>query len=412
MSESDFGSGAGTPDEALRSQEQAALAPERRRSGVKAFVLATIAAWAVFHGLPLAAIGLLPLADSFPVSEYTTLAAVSLAAFLAGVLLSRAARPALASAEHTLARALPATVAYLRLTAIPLTVACAYAALLTARGGYGNVDPVPTWLNLALYVNLTLLPVVLWNRQRLARRSYLGLLVAVILPRLVVSLVGPRFFVLQAVLPVVFWEALFQRIRLRTVALGLVVGYVAMFHVLPAMRNDQESGFLHLLLGSPINMVPQVEQMGLLEDSPALLVPCEIVASVSNWDVCGLRRSFSVPDSVRPRLDQAATYHARELTGIDAIGTGGNPVIEAFPDYRPSGNVLWFAVVGLICGVVIRGMQRVPLCCFLLPHVAAKGLFLWRGTIAEFFDRLPLLFLVYVMILVASSWGRGARCEK
>jgi hypothetical protein len=380
--------------------------------GVRAYVAATIAAWVVFHGGPLLGLELLPLGELFPVREYASLSGAALAAVLVGMALGARRAPARAGADNVLSAALEPTATYLELSALPVAAAAAYAALAIARGGYRDVTTIPRPLNLLLYVSLTLLPVVLWNRDRLSRREYVVLLAAVVVPRLFISLTGPRFVVLQAAIPIVFWEAMHARkVSLPRLVVGAVAAYAFLFHLVPALRKDAVSGFQHIVYGSPVTLLPQFKALRLLDDAPASLVPCEIVAGATRLDVCDLRQFFGIPEDVEPRLDRAATHFTRERTGIDAIGTGGNPILEAFPELELGWNLGWFLVIGGVCGFVLRGMRQATICCFLLPHVAAKGLFFWRGTITEFFDRIPLILVVYAgLAALVALQRRRQRC--
>jgi hypothetical protein len=376
--------------------------------------MAAVAAWVVFHGAPLLALGILSYGDLVPSGAYATVATASLLAFLVGLMLASRSAPAAVSGMggQAFVRVLPVVATYLRATAVPLTGLCGYYAVRTVQDGYGNVDPVPSILNVVLYVNLTLLPILFWNRATLERRDYVELLACVVLPRLVVSLFGPRFFVLQAVIPIVVWEIMHVRtLRVGRLLVAAVATYAVLFHVVPWARNDPESGFDHLLAGSPLGLLPQVERMGLLDEERPALIACEIAANVTTFDVCDLRRTFGVPATVAPRFDQVATYHAREITGIEAIGTGGNPVLEAFPGLAADANLLWFVMVGLVTGFVVQRGTTVALCAFLFPHVTSKALFLWRGSVSEFFDRIPLLLVAYALILLVASRVEVVTCE-
>src|SRR5882762_2622051 len=162
------------------------LSDEGRRA-TRAFALLTVLAWLVLHGIPLLAIERLPFDEFFPKANYEIVASASLIVLLLGVYVggTRHLRASGSLCDGLFKRVLGVCATYLKLTAIPLTGAALYFALHTAELGYGNVDVVPTGFNLLLYVSLTLLPVVLWNRDRMPKTEYVLLLVAVTTPRLV-----------------------------------------------------------------------------------------------------------------------------------------------------------------------------------------------------------------------------------
>lgn len=391
--------------------DDAASAPRR---ALAFFGIGTVLAWVLFHGAPLAAVSLLPYAELLPTGRYAVVATAALVALVTGLALAAWSTAAAVEpgSEHPFVRILPAVILYLKVTVAPLVAITGYYAVRSAGSGYATVDPIPSSVNIFMYVGLTLMPIVLWNRPRLDTAEYWGLLGCVILPRLVVSLFGPRFYVLQAAIPVALWELMHAKaLRPGRLLLGVAAAYAFLFHVVPWARNDPESGFAHLLAGSPLGLLPELEHLGLLDEPRPRLVMCEIAANVSTVDVCGLRQAFGVPTDVPVRIDQVATYFVREATGLDAIGTGGNPIVEAFPGLSTDWNVLWFLAIGALTAVVLRRSTTAPLCAFLFPHVTSKALFLWRGTISEFFDRLPLLCAVYVLVLLAASRVETVACE-
>ena len=187
-------------------------------------------------------------------------------------------------------------------------------------------------------------------------------------------------------------------ITAKTVAAGLAA-FIALLYVIPALRGDTVLGSANLIVGSPLGFAAAVESTGVLQtDSPSELVACEIVANVTRLDVCSLRAAFGVPRDVPARIDQAVTFHIRETTGLDAIGTGGNPVIEAFPAGDLSWGLAWFVLAGGLLFWTVRNSRSRPVACFLLPHMTAKSLFLWRGTLSELFERVPFILLSYTMV--------------
>ena len=136
---------------------------------------------------------------------------------------------------------------------------------------------------------------------------YWMLLALIVLPRLVISFFGPRFYVLQALVPIVVWESLFNRklFSLKRVALWLLASVVLLTYVMPALRGDEERGLEHAIAGSPVLLWPQWENAALLKDTSAPeLIGCQLVGNTFFYDACGLRDKWGVPENVAPRIGQ------------------------------------------------------------------------------------------------------------
>lgn len=305
-------------------------------------------------------------------------------------------------------------------TTFPLTCIWAlFSAAQLASGGYLAADPVSGPQNLLSYVVLSLLPIVLWSKRKESPSDYWGLIFMIVAPRLIISLVGPRFFVLQALIPIALWEIMFARKKIGAkLWLTGVLSIFCLFFLFPYLRGDETIGLQHLLLGSPILLWDTVAQLNLTKDGSEInLVACEIFSNISTLDICSLRSSWGIPDGISIRLDQAATYFLREATGITSVGTGGNPLIEAFPATTITWAGLgWLFAVGLCSGYVIIKAPSSPIYCYLLPHISSKIIFLWRGSIAEYFDRIPLIIISYLLLMtfirIWMKCGKTRTCPK
>ena len=367
-------------------------------------MLLVAVSWTVFQGLPMLAGEALPDNPIDLIPNYGLLAWISPLAFFAGAWVAWKALGESASAgrarDSTLDGALGLSTLYVFVSTPVLAPWAALQAWNTASVGYGYVEAIGRPLNLALYVNLSLLPVILWNRDVLGVRRYWVILFLIVLPRALITLGGGRFFVLQALIPIALWET--QRMRhvvnVKTVAVGSGI-LLAMFYGIPALRGDALLGFAGMVAGSPLGFVAAVESSGVLQNNDrSELVTCSVVVNATGLDPCGLRDVFRVPGDVPARLDHATTYHLREMTGFETLGTGGNPVVEAFPRGELSWGVLWFAIAGGLLSWTVWRSVTSPVACYLLPHVTAKSLFLWRATLSEIFERIPLVLLSYVML--------------
>jgi hypothetical protein len=368
-----------------------------------AMVLVAVS-WTVFQGLPMLAGEALPSNPFDLIPNYGLLALISPVAFFAGAAAVRAAlggsMPVERSHETALDGALGFASLYIWVSTPILVPWAALEAWNTVGVGYGYVEAISRPLNVALYVNLSLLPVVLWNRDLLGQRRYWALIFLIVLPRALITLGGGRFFVLQALIPIALWETQRMRraINFKTVAGGIGILF-AMFYGIPALRGDALLGVAGMVAGSPLGFAAAVDTSGVLQTNDrSELVTCSVVVNATGLDPCALRSTFRVPGHVPARLDHATTFHLREMSGFETLGTGGNPVVEAFPKGGISWGLLWFALAGGLLSWSVGRSMTSPVACFLLPHVTAKSLFLWRATLSEIFERIPLILVSYAMV--------------
>ncbi len=274
---------------------------------------------------------------------------------------------------------------------------------------YGTVQPYTKAFNIFSYLVLSFLPVILWNKPFIEKKEYFLLLLLIVLPRLVISMFGQRFFVLQALIPIVVWESLFypRRIGLSKIFAGFAVLFFVIFYLFPILRKDQSTGLKSMVIGSPIFAGHYFHKYLELDNTNGCkLVLGEIVSNTIGLDIFDMRDHWGIPREVPIRIDQAATYFARIEANKEAVGTGGNPLEEAFPN----GNLtfcglIWFFIIGYVIGYVITKSLSYFWVCFFLPHVSAKALFLWRATISEFFDRLPFILFSFLALVVVLSFA-------
>lgn len=268
---------------------------------------------------------------------------------------------------------------------------------------YLESNPVSPVLNYLGYVEISLIPIFLWSRDRMPRKRYWLVLGAICIPRLIISLFGPRFFVLQALLPIFLWESIyFRMIKKRHLFSWLIVGSLVFLYVVPNLRGDEQRGLESVIIGSPVGFRALARQYDLVgEQARQDIILCEITANSTGYDVCALRKSWHIDDDVRPRIDQAATANLRDQLAYTGVGTGGNPIVEAFPQgvFTLSG-ICWFLLIGASLGLTVSTARNYPIACFLFPHLSAKCAFLWRGTICEYFDRIPMLILSFIALLI------------
>lgn len=385
-------------------------------STLKRFVTwATFGSFAAFHITPLwvmAAAGLIPVNEAI---EYSQKALFAFLLLLLGLLLGWSGRAATRDATRlsglVTGPALNVSIWALGASALIVFPWAANQARTLYMQGYGDIDPVHPILNLLMYFQLTLLPVLLLGGWRLPRYLYILLISTVLFPRLMISAFGPRFFLLQALFPTLLYFFCVYRVRLLSpltvISVSLMAGYL--FFLNPILRGDQETlGFQHLAVGSPVNLVTLAEDIGLKSDvvSP-FYIPCGILRPLTEFIDCPQGGIVSGRKETY-RLDFAMADYVKQITGRDSIGTGGNPLIETGVLFGESLGYLWFLVIGALSGFILKFTYSNFWCLMLFPHVVMKLLFLWRATVVEFFDRIPLIlassgiwFIAVTIVVVA-----------
>jgi len=269
--------------------------------------------------------------------------------------------------------------------------------------GYGAADAILFIQNILGYVILTIMPIFLFSAKTLCSRKINLILLLIIIPRFLVSIFGQRFYLLQAIIPIFFWIYFFKKISIKYVIVFVAIGFIASAFIMPAIRGDSVWGIENIILGSPLNLLPLIEKTNILKgfNSYSLFL-CQIVSGI--YDICDLTNIWTVPEGHSLRYHNALTYIIRQESGIDGIGTGGNPIIEFAPNESSeySSGFIFF-LIGGISGLIVRNCISNPLACFLLPHISSKLLFLWRGTLVEFYDRLLPLIFVYLMLKIIAK---------
>lgn len=272
---------------------------------------------------------------------------------------------------------------------------------------YGEVQPLTSLENLLLYIPLfALSPIIAGTNIGSYRWKQSTFMVA--LPRLLVSMFGPRFIFMQIAIPTILLAvATNYKSNIRTVAkltVGMAATLLLLFAALPYLRKDDVIGVNSLYVGSPIHLIALAEVSDVFEYTKApLFIPCGISGgSLSFMPVmCPQKnKKETLLSKEYYRFDFMLTSFVKQSNALENIGTGGNPILEAGLPYDSGFGYIWFILVGLTTAIVIVNMKSNIFAAFLFPHVAAKIIFLWRGTIVEFFDRIPLILLTTILLSI------------
>lgn len=271
---------------------------------------------------------------------------------------------------------------------------------------YGEVQPLNSLENLLLYIPLfAASPIIVGTNIRSFTWKQSTFMVA--LPRLLVSMFGPRFVFMQIAIPTILLViATNYKNNIKNIAkltVGILATLLLLLVALPLLRKDNNIGINSLYEGSPMHLIALAESSGVFEYTKApLFIPCGIIGGSFNFipSICPQKNDEgAVVAKENYRFDFILTRFIKQSNTLENIGTGGNPVLETGLPYDSHFGYIWFILVGSTTAIVVMNIKDNIFAAFLFPHVAAKILFLWRGTVVEFFDRIPLILLTTILLL-------------
>ncbi|SAK92954.1 hypothetical protein AWB79_06885 [Caballeronia hypogeia] len=336
--------------------------------------------------------------------------ALSYAAFVA--LLKRTASDVAGEAPAEAMR-LFATTSIVLLTPICVALAAVFVAMRWSAD-YGEGDTMPYVFQIFLYSHLYLLFFYLRfvDEQEVKSRRFLLLSLAVVLPRLLISTHWGRFFVGQAVLPLVFAALVGGGIMVKGRHILLIVaGAALIYFALPMLRGDDvvtggsDSLLKFVAAGGPVSLVGQVEDVG---------------RAFPNVDFLktGLIGPFA-PDLLNPdeRIDIWGQEGApltldRAFAALEGIGfyslTGPGSVYVA--DLLVLGGFVALMAGSIVIGgflALTRFLYRLnPLFSLALFDIVSKTVFLPRTSFTYLIDRIVVLTLICALMLKAARWCR------
>ncbi len=272
------------------------------------------------------------------------------------------------------------------------------------KNGYGDVEPTTSIESIFLYGHLLALSFLFAGyTNSIPSRKLLILLGLIVLPRFIISTSGPRFFVFQALLPVFFFVYPIIKSFIKKYILFVVL-FAFILIVMPFFignRLGAEFSFTSFYIyGSPI-LFMVYSPMSMFKSMH--LVGAGLLYSFFSADIFGYKRLFDL-GGYKIRMDWICTRLTIGPEGEHHLGTGGNPVYEAYTE-GIVGYIILFILLGFMCAYFD---QRKPsmLNRFVFPHLIAKFAFFWRGTFVELIDRTIYYMLIYAFFyLVAAFWN-------
>ncbi len=383
---------------------------ERSNGAVRIFPWAFLLACFVFWWLPSVLYRMAGMED--PIRIRTVVVSLSaLAAFAAGYLLrpvrSRGELPA-SVFDRCQALAWRATV-WLTVPALALAIR-----FFHYRSGiaYGEGQGLSTLEQAVFYAHMYFGFLFLGAAKDTAedRRRALWASLLVILPRVIVSLRWGRFFVVQALAPILFialargWLRMSRKLWIGFACLGLAVVFV------PSLtRGDQVVGNEGLVRffaeGGTLKLFQDNKDLNLYNRCPPLLVSLtDGFVPYREMGVCTL--NIWGERHVAATLDRILAYNDPTTEGT-LTGPGANYILELYLSGGIGAILVGSLVFGMTCRWFAGWIGRRSLFAGIWAECLTRGLLAPRGTLGYVYQLIPVLVVATgIVILVAMAAPR------
>ncbi len=246
------------------------------------------------------------------------------------------------------------------------------------------------------------------------RRRIIIASILIILPRFIISLRWGRFFLVQAIVPIVFIALARGWMRLSGKRV-LQLGALAMFILLvpPLTRGDkffgQDETVTFFEAGSSLRLFQDNVDLNLTERCPPLLV--SMTAKLIPYgllDVCTMEIYGS--KGVPATLDRILTDNDPSTQGT-LYGTGANYLLELYLTGGIGAIILGSVFFGFSSRCFVQWISQRSLFAGIWAECLSRALFAPRGTLGYVYERIPSLLITTLIIvglgLIASAQARS-----
>src|SRR6266446_1457493 len=246
------------------------------------------------------------------------------------------------------------------------------------------------------------------DRRRIVIASIL-----IILPRFIISLRWGRFFLVQAIVPIVFialargWMRLSGKRVLQLGALAMFILFVP-----PLTRGDKFFGQDEMVTffeaGSSLRLFQDNVDLNLTERCPPLLV--SMTAKLIPYgllDVCTMEIYGS--KGVPATLDRILTDNDPSTQGT-LYGTGANYLLELYLTGGIGAIILGSVFFGFSSRCFVQWISQRSLFAGIWAECLSRALFAPRGTLGYVYERIPSLLLA-TLIVITLAWVAHAQAQ-
>ena len=286
------------------------------------------------------------------------------------------------------------------------------------RVSYGEGENIPFLYQAVFYCHMFFAFLFLGAARTIPqdRRRIILVSVFVIAPRLIVSLCWGRFFLVQAVAPILFiglargWITLSAKRFLQLSALAIFIIFV------PALtRGDNFLGQDELIAffqgGSSLSLFQDNRDLNLKGRCPPLAV--SMTAKLIPYDLLGIcTMEYKGRKSMPATLDRILTEN-EPSTQYTLTGTGANYLLELYLTGGTGAVFLGSALFGFTNRCCIQWISERSLFAGIWAESLSRALFAPRGTLGYVYERVPSLLLA-TLITIGLAWalhtvGQGSR---
>src|SRR5712692_3058308 len=280
---------------------------------------------------------------------------------------------------------------------------------------YGQGQPLSLIHQAVLYTHmffgflfLGLARTIPQDRRRIVIASIL-----IILPRFIISLRWGRFFLVQAIVPIVFialargWMRLSGKRILQLGALAVLIVLV------PALsRGDkflgQDEMVTFFQAGSSLRLFQDNVDLNLAERCPPLLVSMTAKSiPYGLLDVCTM--DYQGSKAVPATLDRILTDNDPSTQGT-LYGTGANYLLELYLTGGIGAIILGSVFFGFSSRCFVQWISQRSLFAGIWAECLSRVLFAPRGTLGYVYERIPSL-VIATLIIVGLAWIASAQAR-
>jgi hypothetical protein len=228
------------------------------------------------------------------------------------------------------------------------------------------------------------------------------------IPRLLVSLHGGRFFLMQAAMPVIIIAVARGWVRLsfkRTLQLVAVVSFIII--VPAATRGDAISGSdLPLVTGSDVlGLYQENQELNLNGYCPPLMV--SLTAKIVPYHLLGMCvMDLGGMTELPATLERILTFNNPYSYQGMASGTGSNYLLELHISGGLPAVYIGSAVFGFTCRRFLRWSGRRSLFTGIWVECLTRALLAPRGNIGYVYERIPSLIFATLFVIFIVQAGR------
>jgi hypothetical protein len=280
---------------------------------------------------------------------------------------------------------------------------------------YGEGDPIPPLYQAVLYVHMFLGFAFLgtFNDASGNRRRLWTVVCLTIAPRLFISLHWGRFYLAQALVPVVLLALARGWIRFSAKrGLQLCAVALCLFFVPALMRGNQVFGIDRTGQFALLSFIKSGSSLALMDNNRELEAPCspllvsltEKLIPYSVLRVCttDVGDAKNVPASLEMLL-------TRKYSNDLLLGSGSNYLLELYLTGGVVGIAIGTVFFALSCRRFVAWIGRRSLFAGIWAESLSRALLAPRGNLGYVYERIPSLLLATLLVIIACRIGEVLR---